>query len=44
MRVIEEQEFDRIYEEGYRRFPESTAENEAYLQLASEAFDPEETW
>ncbi len=44
MRVIEEQELDRVYEEGYRRFPESAAENGAYLKLASEAFDPEETW
>ena len=44
IRAIEEQELDRVYEEGYRRLPESTAGDEAYLQLASEAFDPEETW
>ena len=44
MRKMEEEELDRLYEEGYRRFPESTKENAALLRLAAEASDPDETW
>jgi hypothetical protein len=44
MRKIEEEEFDRLYEESYRRFPEPVEENEALLRLAAQAFDPDENW
>ena len=44
MRAIEEEEQDRLYAESYRRSPEPASENKALLELAAQAFDPDETW
>lgn len=40
---LREAELDRQYEEGYRRFPESTADSEWRLRLAAEVWG-EENW
>ncbi len=44
MKALEDEELDRQYEKGYKRFPEPASENEALLRLAAEAFDPDENW
>lgn len=44
MRKVDEEEQDRLYEESYRRFPEPAGESKALLELAAQAFDPDETW
>jgi metal-responsive CopG/Arc/MetJ family transcriptional regulator len=44
MKALQDEEFDRQYEESYRRFPEPASENAALLQLAAEGFDADENW
>jgi metal-responsive CopG/Arc/MetJ family transcriptional regulator len=44
MRKAEDEELDRLYEEGYRRFPETTEFADAQVAVIAEVWGEEETW